>query len=339
MKKLLSAALFLGAAFAFTSCEKDSDNGPSYDLSKGLIIVNEGIEFGSISHYNPVTDAVTNDIFKTVNNREVGKYLQSVCSYGDNIYLVVGGSAKVEVINRSTSREVATISGIGTPRYMVTNGATGYVSAWDNKEVAVINLTTSQVTGSIKVGAGPEGLLIHNGNLFVANSGGFATDNSISVIDLKSNTIVKTITVENNPKTLVLDKNNNIWVVCAGYATKGALCKINPSTYEVTKTVIEGFNPDRLQINSAKDKLYYGGTFGAPGIFQMDIAAATAPTKPFISGDFYGFAINPSNEEVMAMVAPYDANDKHKMVRYNTNGEKIKEYSTKVYPNGGIFFN
>lgn len=337
MKKLFTAALLLAAALIFTSCEKDKDNSPSYDLSKGLIIVNEGSDFGSISHYNPTTDAVTNNIFKTINNREVGKYLQSVCANGDYVYLVVGGSAKVEVINKYTSKEVATISGIGTPRYMVTNGTTGYVSAWDNKEVTVLDLNTNKVTGSIKVGKGPEGLLIYNGKLYVANSGGFETDNTISVIDLKSNTVVKTITVENNPKTLVLDKNNNIWAVCAGYTTKGALCKINPSTYDVTKIDIEGFNPDRIQINSTMDRIYYGASMGASGIFQMDITATTAPAKPFIVGDFYGFAINPSNEEIMAMVGPYKDISNHKMIRYNVKGEKIKEYPAGIFPNGGLF--
>lgn len=344
MRKLLSAALFIGAALAFTSCQKETENGPSYDLSKGLIIVNEGTEFGSISHYNPTTDVVTNDIFKTVNNREAGKVLQSVCTSGSNVYLVLNSSSKIEVINKNTSREVATITGLEGPRYMVANGTTGYVSLWGTDEVAVLDLTNNTVKQRIKVGPDPEGLLILNNMLYVANSNGAtstSSNNTVSVIDLKTNNIVKPITVKDSPKGFTVDKTGAIWVLCAGYTNYGTintnsfLCKINPSDYSTTSIDLGSLHYDRIAINSAKDKLSFGGGWGTPGIFQMDITATTAPAKPLISGDFYGFAINPSNGEVMAMDTK--VKDNHKMIRYNSIGEKIKEYPVGVFPNGGIF--
>ncbi len=351
MRKLLSAALFIGAALAFTSCQKETENGPSYDLSKGLIIVNEGTEFGSISHYNPTTDVVTNDIFKTVNNREMGKFLQSVCSNGSYVYLVVGGSSKIEVINKSTSREVATITDLKTPRYMVANGTNGYVSLWGTNEIAVIDLNTNTIKQRIAVGIDPEGMAICNNKLYVANSSYSSEEsksksNTISVINLSNNTVEKTIPVADRPMSIVVDKSNSVWVLCGGYSeygnpavtTNGALCKIDPATYAVTKIDLGPNFFDRLQINSAKDKLYYSSSWQFPeGIYQVDIAATSAPVKPFINGAFYGFAINPSNGEVMTMVADYKVKDNHKMIRYNSIGEKIKEYPVGVFPNGGIF--
>lgn len=352
MKKLVTAALFLAAALVFTSCEKDKDNSPSYDLSKGFIIVNEGSDFGSISHYNPTTDAVTNNIFKTVNNREVGKFLQSVCAYGNYVYLVVGGSDKIEVVSKNTSREVATITDLKGPRYMITSGSTGYVSLWGTDEIALLDLNTNKVKQRISVGLDPEGMAISNGKLYVANSSYSSdeykkrTSNTISVINLTTNTVEKTITLADRPMSIVIDKNSNPWVLCAGYSeygnaaatTNAALCKIDPTSYSVTKIDLGPNNFDRLQTNPTKDKIYYCSSWGFPaGINQLDISSTTVPSKPFIDGGFYGFAINPSNGDIMTTITPYDAKVNHTMVRYNAKGEKIKEYLVGIYPNGGIF--
>jgi 40-residue YVTN family beta-propeller repeat len=352
MKKLLYAVLLLGTAMQLTACETDdSTSKPKqrYDLTQGMVIANEGnwgSNNASISLYYTNGDSLANDVYNKVNKEELGDVLQSIAVADTSAYLMVNASNKVVAVSKHTCKKYATIP-INGPRYMAVNGKTGYVSAWTNSEVAVIDLTTNKVTGSIKVGTGPEGILIYGEKLYVANSGGYGKDNTISVIDLKTNTLVKTFTVADCPKAFAVDKTGLIWVICAGYtdwttpanSTSGAICKINPSTYEVTKIGITGFNPDKLQISSTKDKLYYGGSYGAPGIYQMDIAATTAPATPLISGNFYGFGINPLNGEIMAMVADWKVAANNKMVRYTATGSQIKDYVAGAGPNGGYFFN
>ena len=352
MKKLLYVALLLGATLQFTACENDDSSAKPkqrYDLSQGMVISNEGnwgSNNASISLYYTNGDSLANDVYNKVNKDVLGDVLQSITIADTSAYLMVNASNKIIVTSKYSCKKYASITVAG-PRYMVANGKTGYVTAWTNNEVAVVDLTTNKVTGSIKVGTGPEGLIVNGGKLYVANSGGYGKDNTVSVIDVKTNAVVKTISVADCPKAFAVDKNGSIWVVCAGYtdwttpanSTSGALCKINPSTYEVSKIGIAGFNPDKLQINSAKDKLYYGGSYGAPGIYQMDIAATAAPANPFVSGSFYGFAINPSNGEIMAMVADWKVAANNKMVRYSDTGSKIKEYVVGVGPNSGYFFN
>lgn len=352
MKKLLYAALLLGAAMQFTACENDSSPAKPkqrYDLTQGMVISNEGSwgsNNASISLYYTNGDSLANDVYNKVNKEELGDVLQSIAVADTSAYLVVNASNKVVAVSKYSCKRYASITVAG-PRYMVANGKTGYVTAWTNNEVAVVDLTTSKVTGSIKVGSGPEGVIVNGGKLYVANSGGYGKNNTVSVIDTKTSTVVKTINVADCPKAFAVDKNGSIWVICAGYtdwttpanSTSGALCKINPSTYEVTKIGITGFNPDKLQINSAKDKLYYGGSYGAPGIYQMDIAATAVPTAPLISGSFYGFSINPSNGEIMAMVADWKVAANNKMARYSSTGSLIKDYVVGVGPNGGYYFN
>lgn len=352
MKKLLYAVLLLGAAMQFTACENDSSPAKPkqrYDLTQGMVISNEGSwgsNNASISLYYTNGDSLANDVYNKVNKEELGDVLQSIAVADTSAYLVVNASNKVVAVSKYSCKKYASITVAG-PRYMVANGKTGYVTAWTNNEVAVVDLTTNKVAGSIKVGSGPEGVIVNGGKLYVANSGGYGKNNTVSVIDIKTNTVVKTINVADCPKAFAVDKNGSIWVICAGYtdwttpanSTSGALCKINPSTYEVTKIGITGFNPDKLQINSAKDKIYYGGSYGAPGIYQMDIAATAAPTAPLISGSFYGFSINPSNGEIMAMVADWKVAANNKMARYSSTGSLIKDYVVGVGPNGGYYFN
>lgn len=352
MKKLLYAALLVGATLQFTACESDSSPAKPkqrYDITQGMVISNEG-NYGknnaSISLYYTNGDSLANDVYNKVNNDVLGDVLQSIAEADTSVYFVLNGSNKVVAVSKYSCKKYASITVAG-PRYMAVNGKTGYVTGWTNNEVAVVDLATNKVTGSIKVGSGPEGVLINGGKLYVANSGGYGKDNTVSVIDIKTNTVVKTITVADCPKSFAADKNGAIWVVCAGYtdwnnsanSTKGALCKITPSTYEVSKLAIDGFNPDKLQASPAKDKLYYEGSYGSPGIFQMDITAAAAPAKPFITGDFYSFTVNPSNGEIMAMHADWVTAASNKIVRYTATGSLIKEYVVGAGPNGGYFFN
>lgn len=58
----------------------------------------------------------------------------------------------------------------------------------------------------------------------------------------------------------------------------------------------------------------------------------------FVSGSFYGFAVSPSNGDVMAMVADRKVAANNKMVRYIATGSKVKEYVVGVGPNGRYIF-
>ncbi|WP_320052255.1 DUF5074 domain-containing protein [uncultured Acetobacteroides sp.] len=352
MKKLLYAALLVGATLQFTACENDdSTSKPKqrYDLTQGMVIANEG-NYGknnaSISLYYATGDSLANDVYYKVNKEALGDVLQSIAEADTSAYLILNGSNKVVAVSKYSCKKYATIS-VANPRYMAVNGKTGYVTGWTNNEVAVVDLATNKVTGSIKVGAGPEGILINNGKLYVANSGGYDKNNTVSVIDIKTNTIEKTVTVADCPKKFVADKNGAVWVLCAGYTdydkvnTNAMLCKITPSTYEVsTKIDLGSYHPEKLSINSAKDAIYYGGAYGDPSIYKLEITAKLAPTTPLIKADgIYGFALNPTSGEIMVMIADWTDANSNMVVRYNATGSKIKEYIVGVGPNSGYFLN
>jgi YVTN family beta-propeller protein len=355
-KKHLALILLLSnVGFVITSCEKDSPlTSLPYDLNRGVAISNEGA-FGtgnaSLSIYYPDGDSIVNDIFTKVNNRPLGDVFQSIGFAGNNAYMIMNASNKIEVVDKSTCGEIATISDIGSPRYFCAiNSQKAYVTLWGNGgKVGVIDLATNSLTKQIAVGVGPEKIIMFNQKVFVANSGGWGTDNRVSVINPISDEVTATITVGDNPKDFVVDANGKLWVLCAGNVvyggdysitsqTSGKLMMINPSTNLVEKTIDLGetYHPSHLEIYSANDILYYGGDFATPGIFSILITATEKSSAPLINENFYGFNIDPVNGLIYGLQAP-SFTTSGALKRFTPSGELIGSFTVGVGPNGAYF--
>ena len=160
-------------------------------------------------------------------------------------WIVVNNSGIVEVVSATDEKELAAIR-VPTPRNIAFDDKYAYVSSWagayanggydsdfnyvitDYKnpkgQVYRINLTTRQVEGSVEVGYQPEGLVVCNGKLYVANSGGIASqlppdyayDKTVSIIDTKTFTVTKTVDVQVNLKNVWADSKGNVYVTCLG---------------------------------------------------------------------------------------------------------------------------
>ncbi|MHC1703229.1 MAG: DUF5074 domain-containing protein [Tenuifilaceae bacterium] len=355
LKQLALLFLLVTGSILISSCEKD-DPKPilPYDLTRGVAISNEG-SFGasnaSLSIYYPDGDSVINDVFNKVNNRPLGDVFQSIGFAGDNAYLVINSSNKIEVINKNTCMEVATIPSLDGPRYFIAlNSQKGYVSLWGgNGKIGVIDLATNTISKQIAVGIGPEKLAIAGGKLFVANSGGWGTDNKISVINPQTDEVTATITVGDNPKDFVIDKNGKLWVLCSGnivyggdYSivsqTESQLVMINTSTNTIEKTIGLGetFHPSHLEINTTKDILYYAGDFGVAGIFSVSITSPIKATSPLINEYFYGFNVDSESGNIYGLQAP-SFTRAGTLKRYSSAGDILGTHTMGVGPNGAYF--
>ncbi len=351
------AFLFLLGAFGsiLTSCEKD-ETKPflPYDLTNGIAIANEGTfqaSNASLSVYYPDGDSVINDVFSKVNDRPLGDVLQSIGFSAENAYLIMNGSNKIEVVNKRTCDEVATIADLVSPRYFTSISSNkGYVTLWGNGgKVGVIDLTTNALTKQITVGSGPEKLVVLGNKAFIANSGGWGTDNRISIINTLTDEVTTNLTVGDNPKDFVVDKNGMVWVLCSGNIaydthynitsqTTSMLMMINPSNNCIEKTInlSETFHPSHLEINPAKDILYYGGDFGIAGIFSVSITATDKATSPLIDEYFYGFNVDPSSGVIFELQAP-SYTSAGTLKRYSSTGSLISTSSVGIVPNGAYF--
>jgi len=348
--------LLLSLSVVLYSCDDDEDkkaNPGAYE--EGVFIANEGnmgSGDGSISFYNYDLDSALNNIFATVNERSLGDVVQSVTVHEGNAYIVVNASNKVEIAKASSFEEVNVITEVNGPRYFIgIDENKGYVSQWgDNGAIKVIDLSSFAVTKTIVTGAGSEKMIMLNGKVYVANSGGYVNNNTVSVINTNTDEVESTITLSGDcPIDFAIDADENLWVLCSGYQdfsnwpnvahTASKLIKINPSNNEelASITISETTHPTGLETSRNGNNLFYGGGVGFVGIYKMKNTDTSVPTTPLIDKDFYGFNINPETGNIFALEAAADYVSNGILNRYEANGTLLGEYEVGVGPNGAEF--
>ncbi|WP_066835676.1 YncE family protein [Rufibacter ruber] len=342
-KHLLYVLLGSSTIFA-TSCDSDEDTALKGAYEHGVFITNEG-QFGTptaeISFLSPDAKTFIPELFKQINDRPLGDAAQSIMFIGDNAYVALNASEKIEVVNAYSFKSVGVINGLKIPRYMAAlNSSKAYVTEYvgyslygytGTGRVSVLDLTKNTVTKTINVGLLPEGLLLHNGKLYVANSSG----NTVSVINTATDAVETEINVGESPTHLALDNNNKIWVLRGGWSAPGALVKIDPAnnhaltTYNFPQgTSSAGY----LTTNGAKNKLYF--TYNG-AVYSMATNATAAPTAPLIRRNAYGLGVDPTNETLYLGVGGYSTNGW--AIRYQPSGTVIDSFQVRILPNGFTF--
>jgi YVTN family beta-propeller protein len=325
---------------------------PNLAFDKGVFIINEG-NFGvgnaSIDFYQRDSNRLIKNVFETVNGRPLGDVAQAMTIFKNKGYIVLNGSAKVEVIDAKTFKSEASINGFSSPRCFIgIDENRGFVADWISNTVKEINLQTNTIVASIAVGTGPEALLLVDSFLYVANSGGYSNDSTVSIININTNQIIKQIVVGDAPIAFALDANKELWVLCRGdykdFAikeddTKGALVKINTTTQSVISKISigeQGDHPDKMAMSNDKQNVFINtGINGAnKGIYKLGINESALPLNPFVAGYFYGIGIDPLDDKIYA-ADPVDYSQDGIMWRYNSNtGTRIDSIRVGKVPNG-----
>lgn len=283
-----------------TTVADDPDPDPeemTLPFENGFLVANQGPVtggFGTVDFVNADLTAVTSDIFQDVNGDNAGAVVQSIGIFGDFAYIIANASNRITVVNRFTFEEVTRIeTGLENPRYFVEANGKGYVSNWGDPTVAtddfiaVINLTSNEVTGMIPVGEGPEEMIFNRFNLYVANQGGLGVNNTVTVIDPTIDTVTNTILVGDVPNSLQLDGNGSLWVLgegspaSTGNETAGTLTVINTSSNQVITTFLFGMQDHPNYLNISGDDLYY---FLEDAVFKSSASNFQIPTTSEISG-------------------------------------------------------
>ena len=183
--------------------------------------------------------------------KELGDVGNDAQIYDDKLWLVVNASHKVEVVEAKTAKRIGSVD-VPNCRYIVFDGEYAYVSSYvttiigdvDAQEGAVfkINTKTLEMVDEVKVGRQPEEMVIKNGYLYVANSGGYNSenyDNTVSVIRLSTFTQIEKKEVAINLHRMRLDKNGKIWVLSRGdyYTMPPQLFRLETNSIGTIKSV------------------------------------------------------------------------------------------------------
>ncbi len=319
--------LLLCGTFAFCACQKDrvpskdsTLDGKTVDVSfistsaQKLFVLNEGgmgsnnatLDFLRFSDGKYITGA-----FKKMNPEiaaGLGDVGNDIAIHGEEAWIVVNNSGIVEVISAYEETEIAAIK-VPTPRNIAFDNTYAYVTSWagayvtygadysvaDSKnpkgQVYRINLGTKKVEGSVEVGYQPEGIACYNGKLYVANSGGIASqlppsysyDNTVSVIDAASFKVEKTVEVQVNLKNVYSDGTGNIYVT-----TLGNYSDVHSGLYMITSLSTVQHIADFVSVSAlCGDTVYCIGTdseydwSGAPRTYSA--WSVTGGTKKALS--------------------------------------------------------
>jgi hypothetical protein len=303
------------------------------------VICNEGnFQNGnaSVTFYDFANDVLTDDVFKKVNNRNLGDVLQSSSLFEDEVFLVVNNSQKIEVVGRKDMLLRRTISGFKSPRNMlILSSDLAYVSEYYDNSVKVINPQTGQINATITCPGWHDQMIIVGSKLYVST----VNRNQLYIINILTNAVEDSIMVANGGADMVLDVQNRIWLLCSESAgtSSAKLFQINTTTDSVLKTfTLPDVNALRLTINGNRDRLYWISNH----IYSMGINEFSLPSSPFIvsnNNNFYALGYIPHRNEIWAADA-IDYIQKSTVFRYNSEGMNIGLFKSGTNTGNFLFY-
>lgn len=334
----------------FVSCSMDDDQGgqvlPPEAYENGILVANEG-PFGSgtgtVTFVSHNFQFVEQDIYRKVNNSDIGNVLNGIGFADNDAYLVANNSHRVMVVDRHSFEVKDSItSGLENPRHFVSTATNGYISNWgdpmdENDDfIAVVDLNTYNVTATIPVALGPETMVAHNNKVYVAHQGAWGQNNLVSVIS--GTTVEKTIEVGDVPNSMVI-VGNYLYVMgggnpdYSGNETAGSLTKIKLSDNEIIDIFYFEDTEHPADMVVDNNEIYY--TLNG-GIYRLNLSGIILPGVSVAEGNFSALGVR--NGYLFATDA-LDYASHGIMNVYELNGyNRVHEIPVGIIP-GGIYFN
>lgn len=349
IRNVFLSLLIIGLSW---SCSNDDEEiqEPMGDYENGILVSNEGPfsnGTGTVTFISEDLSVVNNEIYKMTNNEDLGNVVQSIGFTEDKVFIVANVSNKISVVNRYTFEKIASITeGLNNPRYFIEANGKGYVTNWGDTAdetddfVAIINLESYIVEGTISVVLGPEAILTHGNMVYVAHQGAWGQNNKVSVINTASHEVIKTLTVGDVPNSMQLDASGNLWVLASGKPaytgdeTAGVLSKINTGTNVVDSNIQFESTEHPSSLNLDSGVLYY---HMGDKVFEQSLSATSLSRDTVLEGvSFYTMVIN--NGRLYGTDAgDYASNGTLTVYDLNTK-LAIEEITVGIIP-GGIYFN
>jgi hypothetical protein len=338
--------LFVAALMtSLSSCKKQSDS-PSIptDQNKRVWIINEGnFQFGnaSIDIYLPDSQTVFKNIYKTVNQKNLGDVAQSGVLSGKKLFVVVNNSSKISVLNTADYREIQSISlPQSSPRYLqFVHDNKAFVTELYAKKIWIINPNSGNLIDTITTEGWTEQMALVGNEIFIAQRTRLndVYVANVLVVDARANKILKKILLPSEPNSLV-ELNNFIWVLCSATTTQPArLVKIDPRTKNIEKTIDfpVGRRPMLLRANPATQELFWV----SDGVYKLKETENNIPSTPLVPGNgrnIYALDVNSDNGEIYIADA-IDYVQSSSIFRYDRSGKLVHTFKAGIITNSFIF--
>lgn len=349
-----------------TSCTQvDTDSSVIIPSSTELraIVVSEG-QFGyGTGSLTTVThdQQVTQDVFKKINNRVLGDIPQSLTQIGDNYYIPVNNSRKIEVIDSKSFKTVETM-------VLNTQIIPMYVEHLGGDSIIVSDQSSSAIPGSsefsslmiLDINHGTDRQIIRrrikmNFPTFQMKLIGkklFVSGAELSVFDLdnlnaSARRFVKN--AENKPfsicdfSKICIDKRGLIWAL-----TPGSVVCIDPNTEKIiNEYFVDGLSSRWGNSDIDKDGRYFYFNSGTK-VYSIDTDNPSTPSKPIINHnnndpEWTTYALGVTKENtVMIVRVLFGSITRGRVFEYDRSGNIVKYYldsegRNQPYFRAGIF--
>lgn len=354
-KKMLAAVFAAIIAFpVLTSCDPEPEVKEETKIQSGVYVLNQGkykSNNASISYFDFNTNLATGDIFLDKNDRGLGDSGQDMIIYGSKMYASIYGSGVIEVMDSKTAKSIKSVSledgkgGKYSPRTLTAANGKVYIVLYDG-HVAAMDTAKLAVEKIVKVGLNPDGSVIANNKLYVANTGGMnrpERDKTVSVIDLAKFEEIKKVEVNLNPEMLGADSKGNVYVKSNGdYANvKGKFQRITPD-YKVTDIDLHnimGFDivEDKAYIYSFEYDENWQATNTKIMVYDLNQNKLISENiaKVEIKNTPYCIDVNPKTKDVYLGATDYVNNGK--MYCFSSDGNLKYNFTVGLNPTKTVF--
>lgn len=213
-------------------------------LENGLLTLNEGLfqqNNSTLTWYDLHTHTAHQYVFESKNGLGLGDTGNDLAVYGNKIYIVVNNSHVLHVVHKRTGKLLKQVSltnnnSGSSPRQIAFHQEFAYITAFDG---SVFQLDTASVSIQqiASAGSNPEGVLVLDDKLYIANSGGLTSggDSTISVFQLPQLTELNKIVVGRNPGKIITDHDGHLYVVARGdfMNIPAKLVKVDVQSHEI----------------------------------------------------------------------------------------------------------
>ncbi|MBQ0044533.1 MAG: YncE family protein [Bacteroidales bacterium] len=324
----------------------------------GFYLLNEG-NMGSnkctLDWFDGQSGIYEKNIFGYRNPRvamELGDVGNDLKIHRERLYAVINCSNLVEVMDAGTAAHIA---GIPVPncRYICFDDDFAYVSSYAGEIlsgpadrlgcVVKIDLGKMEIVGRCEVGYQPEEMVISEGRLYVANSGGYMApdyDDRVSVIDLESFSLSGHIHVGINLHRMCLGPDGSIWV-----SSRGDYGSRKSSVMVVRDDAVTDTLDVRCNVMTRRgDDLIVYGYDGKNTVFSSVDMRTMEISEGFIKDGSesrirtpYGLAANPHTGEILITDAT-DYVTPGKLICYSPDGRKLWSVTTGDIPSSIAFY-
>ncbi len=354
MKKLLTLCAMSLALF---SCNEEIDIPTTDPTDPYVYILNEGNFQKGNSDISTINykGEVSNKLFETYNQRPLGDVGQSIAVMGDNFYVPVSGSNKIEVLDYSTFKQVETISSekgeFSAPQYVqFLSGSEAIVSNLYTNQMTLIDVVSHEIIGTVDVGAGTGRMIASSTHNYIAKYTPVPAEDrwnydAIMVMDSQSKSIITEIpTVGMTATPLMADHQKRFWAmtgtefVCIDIYTNTIV-----KSLALPQEVIDNRWTSRCTISGNGTAIVFSATVaGMHNIYMFDTSTSSNIGEPSytvrndVVQTLYNMAISPDGNLWIADAVDYTQSGK--MVVLNIyNGAELETYEVGVLPNFMIF--